>query len=436
MYDLLTGYTIGEEDEDLSPAEHQKQQARAEADAQLSVQSGGSRAAARWAEQIAVSSTAKPTRKKRSKKLPQPVDVIPSKVAPLPTQKRSSKEQRSAPTESSSRRVEPSRKSSTKALPPMQKHRSMEPEPAPTAYSSSHPKPSRKVSTKGPKSAPMIVDSDIDNGVVIPPPTRKESEASTKKSSAPRKASNRTNSSKPQRPAPVNVALETGVGGAPSKELDPALKQAVRLDIKAIVARHMARFAPVPREELGGKVDEQSISGHGAHQDDRDVAMADGNQDESSSEGEMAMQENPRIPPMSEQQKGKQRDMDSASASLDDVDMRDADDELAGLSASRLVGNLSTSSGFLSLDDQSFYENQDMEYDTGELGVVSTLGDGTGPSPWTTDGSESRPDSPRDVDDGAPSNEHAPRTPQAGQRRDRQFFSGMSYSFLKFLFNN
>jgi len=138
------------------------------------------------------------------------------------------------------------------------------------------------------------------------------------------------------------------------------------------------------------------------------------------------MQENPRIPPMSEKQKGKQRDMDSASASLDDVDMRDADDELAGLSASRLVGNLSTSSGFLSLDDQSFYENQDMEYDTGELGVVSTLGDGTGPSPWTTDGSESRPDSPREVDDGAPSNEHAPRTPQVGQRRDRQFFSGGS----------
>jgi hypothetical protein len=282
----------------------------------------------------------------------------------------------------------------------------------------------------------MIINSDINNVVDIPPPTRKESEASTKNSSAPRKASNRTSSSKTQRPAPVNVVLETGVGGVPSKELDPALKQAVLLDIKAIVARHMARFAPVPREELGGRVDEQSISGDSAHQDDRDVTMADGNQDESGSEGEMAMQRSPRILPTSELQKGKQRDMDSASASSDDVDMRDADDELAGLSASRLVGNLSTSSGFLSLDDQSFYENQGMEYDTGELGVVSMLGDGTGPSPWTTDGSEPRPDSPRDVDDGAPSNEHAPRTPQAGQRRDRQFFSGMSYSFLNFIFNN
>jgi len=77
-----------------------------------------------------------------------------------------------------------------------------------------------------------------------------------------------------------------------------------------------------------------------------------------------------------------------------------------------------------------------MEYDNGELSIIETLDDGTGPSPWTTDGSASQPDSPRDVNDGAPFNEHAPRTPQAGQRRDQQFFSGMFHSFLKFLFNN
>jgi len=453
MYDLLTGYTLGEEDEDLTLEERQQLQARTEADAQLSLKSGGSRAAARWAEEIAVSSGAKPTRKRRSEKLPNPV---PSKVAPPPTQKRSSKEQESAPIASSShraepsrklstkappptqkhlamepqsapmvsssRRAEPSRKPSTKALPPTQKRRSMEPEPAPTGSSSNRPKTSRKSSTKVPKSAPMIVDSNSDNDMDIPPPTRKESGTSTNKShsksSAPRNAPDRTSSSRPHRPAP-----------APSTTLHPDVKQAVLLDIQAIVARHMARAAS------HGKVDE-SISGDSARQGDGDVVMVDRNQEESSSEEEMVTQESPQIPPMSEKQKGKQREVDSASASLDDIEMRDVDDELTGLGASLLVGDLSTSSGFLSVDDQSFNEDQDMESEDRELGVVGTLDDGTGPSPWTTDGSASRPDSPRDVDDEAPSNQHAPRTPQAGQRRNRQFFSGMSHSFLKFLFNN
>jgi hypothetical protein len=514
MYDLLTGHTIGEEDEDLTLEERQQQQARIEADAQLSLQSGGSRAAARWAEETAVSSGAKSTHKRRSEKLPNPVDVIPSKVAPPPTQKRSSKEQesapiassshraepsrklstkappptqkhlsmepKSAPAVSSSRRAEPSRKSSTKALPPTQKRRSMEPEPAPTASSSNRPKPSRKSSTKVPKSAPMIVDSNSDNDMNIPPPTqkrrpmepepaptasssnrpkpsrksstkvpksapmivdsnsdndmnippptRKESGTKTNKthskSSAPRNAPDRTSSSKPQKPAP-----------APSKTLDPDVKQAVLLDIQAIVARHIARAA-ASREEFGGKVDEESISGDSAHQDDGDVVMVDRNQEELSSEEEMVTQESPQIPPMSEKQKGKQRDVDSAGGSLDDIEMRDVDDELTGLGASLLVGDLSTSSGFLSIDDQSFNEDRDMEYEDEELGVVGTLDDGTGPSPWTTDGSASRPDSPRDVDDEAPSNQHAPRTPQAGQRRNRQFFSGTSHSFLNFIFNN
>lgn len=474
MYDLLAGYTIADEGEDLTPAERQQLQARAEADAQLSVQSGGSRAAARWTKEIAVSSSAKPTRKRRLEKLPNPVDVIPLKVAPPHTQKRSSKEQESLPTASSShhaepsrkfltkapppiqkrlsiepesapmasssRCVEPSRKSSTKALPPTQKHQSKEPVPVPTAPSSNHPKSSRKASTKVPKSAPMIVDSNSDNSVDIPPPTRKESGASTKKShselSVPRKAPDHTSSSKLPRPAPVNVASEMHDGVAPSTALDPDLRQAVLLDIQAIVARHMAYAARAPHQEFGGQVDEESIASNSARRDDGDVVMVDRNQDESWSEGEMVTQESPQIPSMSEKQKGKQREVDSASASLDDVEMRDVDDELTGLGASRLVGDLSTSSGFLSVDDQSFYEDQGMEYDDGELGVIETLDDGTGPSPWTTDGSASRPDSPRDVDNGAPSNEHAPRTPQAGQRRDRQFFSGMPHSFLSVIFNN
>jgi hypothetical protein len=204
------------------------------------------------------------------------------------------------------------------------------------------------------------------------------------------------------------------------------------LDIQAIVARHIARAAS--REEFGGKVDEESISGDSAHQGDGDVDMVDRNQEESSEEEEMVTQESPQIPPMSKNQKGKQREVDSAS--LDDIEMRDVDDELTGLGASLPVGDLSTSSGFLSIDDQSFNEDRDMDYEDEELGVVGTLDDGTGPSPWTTDGSASRPDSPRDVDDEAPSNQHAPRTPQAGQRRNRQFFSGTSHSFLNFIFNN
>ena len=461
MYDLLTGYTIGEEDEDLTLEERQQQQARIEADAQLSLQSGGSRAAARWTQEIAVSSGAKPTRKRRSEKLPNPVDVIPSKVAPPPTQKRSSKEQesariassshhaepsrklstkappptqkhlsiepQSAPTVFSSRRAEPSRKPSTKALPPTQKRQSIEPEPAPTASSSNRPKTSRKSSTKVPKSALMIVDSNSDNDPNIPPPTRKESGTSTtkshSKSSAPRNAPDRSSSSRPHRPAP-----------APSNTLDPDVKQAIRLDIQAIVARQIARAAS--RQGFGGKVAEESIFGDSTPQGDGDVVMVDRNQEESSSEEEMVTQESPHIPPMSEKQKGKRREVDSASASLDDMEMRDVDEELTGLGESLLVGDLSTSSGFLSVDDQSFNEDRDMEYEDEELGVVGTLDDGTGPSPWTTDGSPSRPDSPQVVDDEAPSNQHAPRTPQAGQRRTRQFFSGTSHSFLKFLFNN
>jgi len=266
MYDLLTGYTVGDEGEDLTPAERQQLQARTEADAQLSVQSGGSRAAARWAEEIAVSSGVKPTHKRQSEKLPNPVDAIPLKAAPTPTQKGPSKERESAPTASSShhaepsrkfstrappmepesaptasssRCVEPSRKSLTKAPPPTQKRRPMELEPAPTVSSSSRPKPSRKASTKVPKSAPMVIDINSDDSMDIPPPAQKELGARTKKSlsepSAPRKA-DRTSSSKPQRPAPVNVASETEDGGALSKALHPDLKQAVLLDIKAIVA--------------------------------------------------------------------------------------------------------------------------------------------------------------------------------------------------------
>jgi hypothetical protein len=91
--------------------------------------------------------------------------------------------------------------------------------------------------------------------------------------------------------------------------------------------------------------------------------MGDGNQDESLSEEESVMQESLQIPHMSEKQKGKQRDMDSASGSLDDVEM--IDDELTGLSESHHVGDRLTSSGFLSADSQSFYE--DREYDDGDL---------------------------------------------------------------------
>jgi len=498
MYDLLSGYTLGDENDDLMPVERQKLQARIESDAQLSVQSGGSRAAARWTEEITVSSGAKPTRKRQSEKLPIPVNVIPR---PPPPQKHSSKEQESAPTASSSRRVEPSRKSSTKgppptqkslamepesaptasssrrvepsrksstkgppptqkslsmepesaptasfsrrmepsrksstkALPPTQKRRPVEPGPAPPASSSNHLKTTRKVSTKAPKSAPMIVDSNSDNSINIPPPTRKKSGASTKiPHSAPRNAPDHTSSSKPQRPAPVNAASKKDDGGAPSRRtLNPDEKQAVMSDIQAIVARHMARVAS--HQESGDKVDMESTSGDSAREDDRDVVMVDRNQEELSSDGEKAMQESPQIP-KSEKQKGKQREVDSERGSLDDVEM--IEDELTGLSEYHRVGHLSTSSGFLSVEDQSFNEDQDMEYDDEDVGVVGTIDDGTGPSPWTTEGSASRPESPQDMDDGAPSNEHAPRTPQAGQRRDRQFFSGTSHPFLSFLFNN
>jgi hypothetical protein len=92
----------------------------------------------------------------------------------------------------------------------------------------------------------MIVDSDSDNGngVDIPPPTRKESVASAKKaeseSSVSCNAPDRTSSSKPQRPAPINVTSKMDDGDAPSKALDPALKRAVLSDIQAIIARHMA----------------------------------------------------------------------------------------------------------------------------------------------------------------------------------------------------
>jgi len=279
------------------------------ADARLSVQSGGSRAAARWTKEITISSSAKPTGKQGLEKLPNPVDVIPSKVAPPPTQKHSSKEQKSVPTASSSHCAEPSWKFSTKAPVPTQKHLSMELEPAPMASSSNRPKSSQKASTKVPKSVPVIVDSNSDDGVDIPPPTRNESGGSTKKSlsesSVPRKAPDRTSSSKPQRPAPVNDASETDNGGALSKALDPDLKQAVLLDIQAIVARHMACVAQVPREEFGGKVDEESISSDSTCQDDGDIVMVDGNQDELWSEEEMAMKESPQIPHMSEKQKGK-----------------------------------------------------------------------------------------------------------------------------------
>ena len=460
MYDLFSGYTVGDENDDLTPAERRQLQTRTEADVQLSVQSGGSRAAARWTEEVTVSSGAKPAPKQRSEKLPNP---IPSKVPPPSNQKRSSKEQESVPTASSSHRADSSRKSSTNVPPSTQKHLSMKPKPASIATSSHHTEPSRKSSTKSlpptqmcqvmepervppasstsrpqssritstkvPKSAPMVVDSDSDSGsgMVIPPPTRKESMASAKKadsqSSVLRKAPDRTSSSKPQRPAPVDITSEMDDRGAPSNALNSDLKQAVLSDIQAIVARHMARAARADHEALGGKVNEES-------EDDGDIVMGDGNQDESSSSEEIAMQESPQIPHMSEKQKGKQREVDSASGSLDDVEM--INDELTGLNESHHVGDLSTSSGFLSVDNQSFYE--DREYDDGDLGVVQTLDDGTGPSPWTTDGSVSRPETPQDVDDGPSSNEHAPRTPQAGQRRDRQFFSGTSHSFSQLSF--
>ena len=278
----------------------------------------------------------------------------------------------------------------------------------------------------------MIVDSNSDNSVNIPPPTRKESGASTKiPHSVPRNAPDHTSSSKPQRPAPVNVASEKDDGGAPSKTLAPDVKQAVISDIQAIIARHMARAAS--SQEFGDEVDMESTSSDSAREDDRDVVMVDRNQEELSSDGEKATQESPQIP-KSEKQKGKQREADSERGSLDDVEM--IEDELTGPSEYHQVGHLSTSSGFLSVEDQSFNEDQDMEYDDEDVGVVGTLDDGTGPSPWTTEGSASRPETPQDMDDGASSNEHAPRTPQAGQRRDRQFFSGTSNSFLSFLFNN
>lgn len=351
MYDLLTGYTVGDDDDDLTRSEHQQLQARAAAEAQLSVQSGGSRAAARWTDETT------------------PVDAIPSRVAPPPTQKRPSKKQAS-----SSRRAEAS----------------------------------QKVSTKGSRSAQMVIDSNSDDGMDV---ARTASGLKRTRSSAFSKAPGRT---KPPSRVSFDVTPEASDGSAPSKALDPDVRRAVLLDIQAIVARHIARGPQAPRV-------------------DDDVIMSEG-RDESQSEGDVAMQGGEQIPLMSEKMRGKQKD---TSASQGDVEMRnfndqDMDDAMLPLRESHLVGDFPTSYGFLNVGDQSFDEDQGVSYGDGEIGVTDMSEGETGPSPWTTDGSASRPHSPHDIDDGTPPNENAPRTPQAGQRRTRKYFSSMT--FLKFFF--